>query len=118
METITFKVQGSAAEPYITAFSRIGTKLTAHCSCPAGKVGQLCKHRLNILQGNASGIVSGNAYDVQNVLLWVEGTDVEDALRQFQKAENEFNEAKKQFDTIKRRLASALVVGNKSRVSA
>lgn len=118
METIKFKVQGSATEPYVTTFSRAGVKLAAHCSCPAGKVGQLCKHRLNILQGNSIGIVSGNACDVQTVLFWIKGTDVEDALRQLQHAENEFNEAKKQFDAAKKRLANALVIGNSSRLLA
>jgi hypothetical protein len=116
MEAITFKVQGSAREPYNTDFSRTGTNIAAYCSCPAGKVGQLCKHRLSILQGDTKSIVSGNDGDVQTVMSWVKGTDVEDVLRQFHEAETRFDEAKKQLDSLKRRLARALVIGSKSRM--
>jgi uncharacterized protein (UPF0254 family) len=116
MEKIMFKIQGSASEPYITAFSKHGNKIVARCSCPAGNVGQLCKHRLNILQGTTNGIVSGNTCEVMTVVSWVKSTDVENTLRQYQQAEKEFNEAKKQFDAIKKQLARDLMSGSKSRV--
>jgi len=116
MEKIAFKVQGSAPEPYNTDFSRTGTYIAAYCSCPAGKVGQLCKHRLSILQGNTKGIVSGNDGEVQTVTSWVKGTDVENVLRQFHEAEKRFDEAKKQLDAQKRRLARSLMIGSKSRM--
>ncbi len=80
METTQFKVQGSAAEPYTTTFKRDGINLIAHCTCPAGEVGQYCKHRLRILSGETDGIVSGNEKDVVIVQSWLKGTDVEAAL--------------------------------------
>ena len=116
MEKITFKVQGSAREPYNTDFSRTGTNIAAYCSCPAGKVGQLCKHRLGILQGNTKGIVSGNDGEVQTVMSWIRGTDVEDTLRQLHEAEKGFEDVKKQLYALKRRLARALMIGSKSRM--
>jgi hypothetical protein len=112
---IIFKVQGSASEPYTTSFYQTESKIVAQCSCPAGKMGQLCKHRLCILQGDTKGIVSSNSSDIQDVLSWIRGTDVEDALRQFQEAEKNFAEAKKQLGVIKRRLAHALLSGSRNR---
>jgi uncharacterized Zn finger protein len=109
METITFKVQGSAPEPYITIFKRSGAKLTAHCSCPAGEVGQYCKHRLNILHGIIDGIVSGNKSEVQTIMLWLKGTDVELALKQVREAEEKLDEAKKQLNGFKKKLARTLL---------
>ena len=87
METIVFKVQGSAPEPYTTLFNHSGGKLTANCSCPAGKVGQNCKHRLNILNGIIDGIVSGNESEVQTIMLWLKGSDVEHTRKQGYEAE-------------------------------
>ena len=109
METIIFKVQGSAQEPYTTIFKRAGMNLTAHCSCPAGEVGQYCKHRLNILNGYIDGIVSSNAPEVQTVMLWLKGTDVEQALKQVHEAEEKLEEAKKQLNGFKKKLARALM---------
>lgn len=109
METISFKVQGSAAEPYTTTFKREGSNLTAHCSCPAGEMGQYCKHRLNILEGITKGIVSGNEPEVATVVTWLRGTDVEQALQAVRDAEKRYDEAKKQLDGLKKKLARALM---------
>ena len=109
MGTLIFKVQGSAPEPYTTLFKRSGTKLTATCSCPAGEVGQYCKHRLNILNGIIDGIVSGNESEVQTVMLWLKGTDVEKALKQVREAEEKLEETKKQLNAFKKILARSLL---------
>lgn len=109
METIQFKVQGSAVEPYTTAFKREDANLTAHCTCPAGEVGQYCKHRLRILSGETDGIVSGNEKDVSIVQSWLKGTDVETALNDLAQAERRFDEAKRELDRSKKRLARALM---------
>jgi hypothetical protein len=109
METIIFKVQGSAPEPYTTTFKRSGNNLTAHCSCPAGEIGQYCKHRLNILNGIIDSIVSGNVPEVQTVMTWLKGTDVEQALKQVHEAEDKLEEAKKQLNGFKKKLARALM---------
>ncbi|MHC4687670.1 MAG: SWIM zinc finger family protein [Planctomycetota bacterium] len=109
METIQFKVQGTAPEPYMTVFKREGNNLTAHCSCRAGEVGQYCKHRLRILFGKTEGIVSGNEKDVALVQSWLKGTDVEMALNEFVEAERRFEDAKRNFDNSKKKLARALM---------
>lgn len=109
METIQFKIQGSSLEPYTTLFKRDGANLTAHCTCPAGKMGQYCKHRLRVLSGKTDGIVSENEGDVSLVQSWVKGTDVEAALKDLIDAERRFDEAKKALDKMKKRLAMALM---------
>jgi hypothetical protein len=108
MEVITFQVQGSAPEPYTTTFSREGNNLTALCTCRAGQVGQYCKHRLNILQGITKAIVSGNERDVQMVGALLKGSDVENVLLDLREAEKRFDEAKKELDYHKKRLARSL----------
>lgn len=106
---ITFKIQGSSPEPYTTTFTRNGANLTAHCTCPAGGVGQYCKHRLRILRGSAEGVISTNVGDVGIVRSWLPGTDVDPALKEFDEAEQAEEAAKKRFALAKKKLARALM---------
>jgi hypothetical protein len=54
-------------------------------------------------------IVSSNEADVQIVVSWLKGTDVEQALQQVHESEKRFEEAKKQLDGFKKKLARALM---------
>lgn len=87
MEQTTFKVKGSAAEPYEQTFIKDGDSLTALCTCPAGEFSNVCKHRTRILEGKTDGIVSDNIEDVAKVCDWLVGTDVEAALQNLRTAE-------------------------------
>ena len=108
METIQFLVQGSAEEPYEVTFQKTGNNLSAFCTCAAGQNGQSCKHRFQILEGNAKGIVSKNSEHVPTVVAWLLGTDVAEAMTALAAAEREFDRAKKVVTSAKKNLASAM----------
>ena len=109
MQEISFQVQGSAPEPYDVGFvKRSDTNLSAYCSCPAGENGKYCKHRFNILDGITKGIVSNNSEAVAIVQSWLPGTDVEKALIQMRKLEEEAATIKKQLSAAKKELAKAM----------
>lgn len=108
MASITFRVQGSASVPYEVTFSREGSNLTATCTCPAGLVGQYCKHRFNILYGAVDDIVSNNENEVATVVGWLPGTDVEAAMRAVAAAEMEVERAKKAATAAKKGLARVM----------
>ena len=107
MEDICFLVQGSAEEPYKVTFKKNGSNLSAYCTCPAGENGQHCKHRINILCGITQGIVSGNEVNVQVVMSWLPGTDLEAALLSFLDAEKQCEKAKIELSAAKKRLTRA-----------
>lgn len=110
MQEISFKVQGSATEPYDLSFVRRSTtNLSAYCSCPAGENGQHCKHRINIFSGITSGIVSNNLEDVKTVQAWFYGTDVEVALDKVRKLEAEELAIKKALRSAKKELALTML---------
>lgn len=109
MEEITFQVQGSAAEPYAVRFSRKGNNIRAHCTCPAGAVGQYCKHRTRIIEGSDEGIVSGNEKDVASVVAWLPGSDVKAALNDVRNAEDRLEAAKRELAAFKKKLARSLM---------
>ena len=109
MLEISFAVQGSAAVPYRVVFvKRSDNKLSAYCSCPAGGNGQYCKHRFNILDGQAKGIVSDNLNDVMVVQSWLTATDVEKALVKMRKLEAEAEKIKKALSAAKKDVAQAM----------
>lgn len=56
---VEFFVQGSAAEPYHVTFLGAGEKLTASCTCPAGRKRCFCKHVAGLLAGDATKITQG-----------------------------------------------------------
>ena len=109
MNKLEFLVQGSAPEPYHVLFQKNGTNLTATCTCPAGEIGQYCKHRLRILAGETTGIISDNAASVPEVQSWLPGSDVEAAFSELDKAELELDAAKKKVSICKKRLAKSLL---------
>jgi uncharacterized Zn finger protein len=107
MNELIFLVQGSAKEPYKVTFQKRDNNLSAYCTCPAGDNGQYCKHRFSILGGISDGIVSGNEPDVEVVTSWLTGTDVEAALNDLMNSEEQFEIAKTNLASAKKRLARA-----------
>jgi len=88
MAQLEFLVKGSAKDPYEVIFIKDGDNLTAICTCPAGTYGNVCKHRISIIDGDARSVVSKNAADVETIVAWVVGTDVEAALKKMRDAED------------------------------
>jgi uncharacterized Zn finger protein len=108
MDTIEFLVQGSAPEPYIVVFKKQANNLSATCTCPAGKIGQHCKHRIRILMGETTGITSKNSEAVQEVQNWLHGTNLQTALDEYIQAERQMEQAKIRLSASKKTLARLL----------
>lgn len=108
MEEICFMVQGSSPEPYRVTFVKSGSNIGAFCSCPAGTNGQSCKHRLCILNGDGTALVSSNIDEVEVVRSWLPNSDLDKALKELQKAEKEYDDAKKRLANAKKNLARCM----------
>lgn len=108
MESIEFMVQGSAEEPYRVLFTKDGNNLNAYCTCMAGENGLYCKHRFDILAGKTRSIVSDNIDQVPIVQSWLPGSDVEDALKKLEEAEEEHARTKKLVSQAKKNVAKAM----------
>ncbi|WP_317201456.1 hypothetical protein [Janthinobacterium sp.] len=108
MQTITFLVQGSSDAPYEVAFTKNSTALFATCTCKAGLMGQYCKHRAIILDGQIEGIVSNNTADVASVVDWLHGSNLAEILASLSTAEAALERAKKHVSDIKKTLSNAM----------
>jgi uncharacterized Zn finger protein len=108
MERVEFLVEGSQGDRYTLAFEVNGKKGSAFCTCQAGANGQFCKHRLGIMDGDVSCLLSGNTADVVRLKTILGGTDLEASYGRFVEAEAVLAVAKKQFDVAKRALAKVM----------
>jgi uncharacterized Zn finger protein len=104
---IQFHVQGSSADPYLVTFVRERDSLAAFCTCAAGSIGQYCKHRLALLTGDTSAVVSGNQADEETIRQWLKGSPLEAALEAVNAAERQLAEAKLLVTAAKKRLTEA-----------
>lgn len=107
MSRVEFLVSGSADEPYRVVIEKSGSNLNAFCTCPAGSNGQVCKHKMRLINGNPEGLVQGESF-LSAVTDWVAGTEVESVLREIALAEEKCLSAKREFDAAKKKLAVVL----------
>lgn len=109
MERLYFTFKGSAKEPYQVEFVRRSeTNISAYCTCKAGQMGQYCKHRFGIIEGNPKGIISDNPEDAKTVQSWIPGTDLENTLNKVREIEVEAAEIKKRLTAAKKAVAKAM----------
>jgi hypothetical protein len=88
-EIATFLVSGSGPEPYQVEFVKDDSGLKAYCNCLAGSHGSYCKHRVSILTGDRSGIVSDVDDKFELISKWLPDTGLESALEEFVSAQKE-----------------------------
>lgn len=108
MEELTLHVKGSSPDPYELTFIKDGSSLTALCNCPAGTFGNLCKHRVAVLNGDSSAVVDDDRGKTGSVVEWLIGTDVEAALAEMREVEATRGAPKPDLVAAKRKLAKAM----------
>jgi hypothetical protein len=110
MEKIEFKVQGREDEPYTVTINKVGSNLSAECTCAAGTYGSFCKHRVNIIKGNKDGIVSTNLSELPIVKKWFTGTIIEKNILEIEKTEAEIETLNKKVKGLKKQLSENLII--------
>ena len=105
LEIATFLVSGSGSKPYEVEFVKDDAGLKAYCNCLAGTHGSHCKHRINILDGDISGIVSDVDEKFKLISEWLYGTGLESALGEFLSAQKEKPQDKKRVARAKKEIS-------------
>ena len=108
MEELTILVKGSSSDPYELTFIKDGASLTALCNCPAGTFGNLCKHRVAVLDADGAAVVDDDADKLSQVVAWLVGTDVEAALAEMRNVEASDTATKSDLMTAKKKLSRAM----------
>ncbi len=108
VESKKFLVKGSAESPYEVIFQKDGARLSASCTCAAGGMGQSCKHRLSLLEGNADGVVSDNVFEIGVISTWLSGSTIANAMAEVAAADRDLERAKKAVVKARKNLAAAM----------
>ena len=69
-----FKMRGSQGDVYDVEFERNGDGVLMACSCEAGQRGIHCHHRIELLRGDVTALVSDNPDDVARLQTMIVGT--------------------------------------------
>lgn len=88
MNKLVFYVQGSAKEPYkVTFWKDENNKIRSGCNCTASKNGFHCKHKIQLIAGELTNVVSkedsSSFLDLENLL---QGTDIQSLCENFKNA--------------------------------
>ena len=76
-EVLCFSVKGSTGNVYEITGRKVSEKLRVSCTCQAGQNRIWCKHRMALLDGDVSDLLSGALGDVEKLSKWAVGVEVE-----------------------------------------
>jgi uncharacterized Zn finger protein len=110
---IEFQVESSdGITSYIVEFVREGNALFAHCNCPAGNYGKLCKHKLMIMSGeieNFHDVNQKQSYEI--VKGWIQNSSLPGFMFDLASSEKELEKLKVRVNRFKKQLEIALKDG-------
>lgn len=107
-QSIEFDVRDPTLVECRVTFVKSGDNLSVFCTCEMGRRQQYCAHRLDILRGDTSGIVSDNVAEATSIGQWAVGTDVYSAMLEIEQCEHRAAEADRRLDEAKLRLGVAM----------
>ncbi|MGD0333906.1 MAG: hypothetical protein ABSA90_11715 [Xanthobacteraceae bacterium] len=95
MGTLQFQMRGSKGDVYDVEIDRAGDRISMSCTCEAGARGSYCHHRIELLRGDTSMLVSNNRPVAAKLPTFIAGTKLEQAMAELIAAEKAQAEAKK-----------------------
>lgn len=104
----SFMVKGSEDNVYEVLFERVGDSLSVGCTCRAGSLKQMCKHKLQLLSGEYGSLIGDDLKFMEESLSeMIRGTDIELEVRSYSKLsmavanlESDFKKAKKKLSRL------------------
>lgn len=108
MERLEFSVKGSQPDPYQVSFEADGENVRAFCTCAAGENGGSCKHRLDLMDGVETALLSSNTADVVRLKELLKGSSLEAAYKDVQKAAADSDVAKQKLASAKKALSKVM----------
>lgn len=106
--TLEFEVKGGEGISHTISANRAGDNLTLTCDCPTAFQGNICAHRLVLLAGDTSLLVSENASDVEELKTMMVGTDVDRCMREIAELDSQIRSLSTKLDEVKISLAASL----------
>ena len=108
---IQFEVHSSSSdEIYQLAATRAGAGVRFTCNCPAGALGQACKHRLALLEGDVTNL-SGDTSGIERLQEMVRGSKIMQRMQELAALDQELASLKKRQRAVKAALGREMTEG-------
>ncbi|MFW6046992.1 MAG: hypothetical protein ACOCP4_04315 [Candidatus Woesearchaeota archaeon] len=106
-------VKSSSSESiYSVVFEIDNDTLRVHCDCQAGIYGKLCKHKINILEGDTSNIIDLKEYnEISDILSKVNNSDFATKNNSVKEIDNEIKKMNSKKKKLKKELEQMLSSG-------
>ena len=108
MKKISFKVQGSADEPYNVSINRNGNKIQCVCNCGAGVNKMHCKHWMGVFEGIKQKYISLSEKQIKEIQSWLSGSDIESAWKEYERIKEKEIKIKKEISREKKAVMKKL----------
>ena len=106
---ITLNANSSSGKPYDVVFSFDNGKLSVTCTCKAGTMNTLCKHRIAFLRGDATMLFDPTQADqLATIITWVEKTEIQTLLSELNQAEDLVLSAQKRVKQLRKVIDNAI----------
>lgn len=106
---LRFQVAGSSGDEYLIEARRDGSAFLMSCNCRAGAVGQLCKHRVALLDGDVTSLRSENIDDVKALQNLIEGSPAQAWFARCSELEAAKAQIDRELKATKKKLAASLL---------
>lgn len=95
----------SGSQPYSVDFTFKDNRMYVACSCPAGKFGKFCKHKIRLIQEDF-GILHDDTQcdDLSQIHDWVQQSDFLDLIFERSRFKKELREAQQRLDAVKKKM--------------
>ncbi|MDD5451759.1 MAG: SWIM zinc finger domain-containing protein [Desulfovibrionales bacterium] len=100
---VTLTAKSSSGGTYQVTFAMEGERFSARCTCKAGIMGNLCKHRIALLAGDAKMLANPEQVtDMQRVAEWAKQAGIHQACKEIAEAQSEVARAQEKVKKLKR----------------
>ena len=97
---------------YEVTFDRDQGNIRITCTCPAGEIGKVCRHRLAFLRGDERMLFDrGQRDDLRTVLDWDEASAFTNLVKKLDEAERVQARAKREIAEIKKKIEAGMEQG-------
>ena len=109
---IVLRAHSSSGDPYAVEFRREDGKLSVFCECSAGERGMLCKHKIQLMDGDDCMLADPRQVsEFQEVRKWVTESGYSNLFAEVDAIESEMEVLKKLLKAAKKAASKQLMEG-------
>lgn len=108
----TFPIQGSKGNSYKIEFSEEDGLIKVKCSCPAGRFGKFCKHKMRFILGDGYILEDDSQIDaLAKIADRIQNSNYFDLIVEHSKAKRAVEEAEANLKKVRGKIAEAMKKG-------